>query len=680
MLYRAFISHSHADAKFAAWLQRAIETWPVPSRLRSELGFSRIKPVFRDRSDLRAASSLGSVIEDALARSSALIVVCSNQAADSEWVAREIVRYRQLKPDGLILPIIASGEPPICFPEPLLKDVDGHPLEPSAADARKGFDGRHDALLKIVAGLLDIDLDELKRRDYRRRHQKMSLMLALATGVATVTLYLAYMAYEARDEANRRREQADDLISFMLGDLRTKLEPIGKLDVLNAVGNKAMEYFSALEGDNISPREILNHAVAMRQIAEVYMAQGNYEAALETLELSLSALGRIQRNPTIREKVLFELAQSRFWVGYVNLEKRMLSLARESFLVYLDLAKQLVKIDSDSSIYQRELGYALMNLGVLELEDGRFVAANEYFRQALPVFDTATRSLDRIERLDQMSTLHSWIGETAYRSGNLAEAADAYGDEFRLLQVCVAETDDKRFPERLANASRRLGITMMLLGRASYLEHMQIALDQSRELVKFDPNNYFWRWSYVAAAIAQSQAQAFAGQRATAMTTMEDAQPVLSQFCDSDASSVRSLGVCVDAVAQQARLLRSAGHHEEAMNLLNHALDLMRQHIDLSGDPELASSLSRLYLLEGDLQLEVGAEDEARSSWELALPLTQPELLILETPIDLMTRAALMERLDQPAGSLALREKLYGMGVTPKSEKLLTAAFVDGGL
>ena len=86
MHYRAFISHSHADAKFAAWLQHAIETWRVPTRLRSELGYSRIKPVFRDRTDLRAATSLGDALEDALKHSSALIVVCSNEAADSNLV------------------------------------------------------------------------------------------------------------------------------------------------------------------------------------------------------------------------------------------------------------------------------------------------------------------------------------------------------------------------------------------------------------------------------------------------------------------------------------------------------------------------------------------------------------------------------------------------------------------
>ena len=34
-------------------------------------------------------------------------------------------------------------------------------------------------------------------------------------------------AVAARDDANRRREQAEGLIGFMLGDLRKKLEPVG---------------------------------------------------------------------------------------------------------------------------------------------------------------------------------------------------------------------------------------------------------------------------------------------------------------------------------------------------------------------------------------------------------------------------------------------------------------------
>ena len=163
MQYRAFISYSHADTKFAAWLQKAIETWRVPPRLRKRLGLANLSPVFRDRSDLSAASSLPESITQSQMSSAVLLVVCSPDAAKSDWVSREIERFRELQPTAPIIPIIADGVPPNCFPPALLHDASGKAVEPIAADARKGFDGRRDALLKIIAGMLNVGFDELNK-------------------------------------------------------------------------------------------------------------------------------------------------------------------------------------------------------------------------------------------------------------------------------------------------------------------------------------------------------------------------------------------------------------------------------------------------------------------------------------------------------------------------------------
>jgi hypothetical protein len=45
-------------------------------------------------------------------------------------------------------------------------------------------------------------------------------------------------AQASEKKANDARDQADGLINFMLYDLRDKLEPIGRLDVLNDVAKK----------------------------------------------------------------------------------------------------------------------------------------------------------------------------------------------------------------------------------------------------------------------------------------------------------------------------------------------------------------------------------------------------------------------------------------------------------
>ena len=48
-----------------------------------------------------------------------------------------------------------------------------------------------------------------------------------------VTSTLAVTAFQARNEAREQRRQAEGLVTFMLGDLKDKLEPIGRLDVLD---------------------------------------------------------------------------------------------------------------------------------------------------------------------------------------------------------------------------------------------------------------------------------------------------------------------------------------------------------------------------------------------------------------------------------------------------------------
>ncbi len=61
--YRAFISYSHKDEKWAAWLHRALETYKVPKHLvgkASDYGPipERIAPIFKDREELATSTEL----------------------------------------------------------------------------------------------------------------------------------------------------------------------------------------------------------------------------------------------------------------------------------------------------------------------------------------------------------------------------------------------------------------------------------------------------------------------------------------------------------------------------------------------------------------------------------------------------------------------------------------------
>ena len=77
------------------WLHKAIETYRVPSRLVGTTTAAgviprRLAPIFRDRDELPSATDLGGKVDEALAASANLIVICSPAAATSRWVDAEV--------------------------------------------------------------------------------------------------------------------------------------------------------------------------------------------------------------------------------------------------------------------------------------------------------------------------------------------------------------------------------------------------------------------------------------------------------------------------------------------------------------------------------------------------------------------------------------------------------------
>jgi serine/threonine protein kinase len=67
--------------------------------------------------------------------------------------------------------------------------------------------------------------------------------LALVAGTVISTAQ-AMRARRAEQVAAAERGRAEDLLGFMLGDLRAQLAKVGRLEVLESVGNRAMAYFS----------------------------------------------------------------------------------------------------------------------------------------------------------------------------------------------------------------------------------------------------------------------------------------------------------------------------------------------------------------------------------------------------------------------------------------------------
>lgn len=228
--YAAFISYRHVepDRKWARWLHGALETYRVPKQLVGDRATaSRVGRVFRDEEELPASADLNAEIESALEQSRFLIVVCSRRTPESEWVNKEVLRFRELGRDQRILALLVDGEPHEAFPRALceirrtITDAHGRTveeleeIEPLAADVRR-FPTRREsprhlkrmARLRILACILGCRFDDLRKRDHERRVRRLLQYGVLMTVLFATMLILSVVAFYEKGEADRQRKAA----------------------------------------------------------------------------------------------------------------------------------------------------------------------------------------------------------------------------------------------------------------------------------------------------------------------------------------------------------------------------------------------------------------------------------------------------------------------------------------
>lgn len=545
--YIAFLSYSHRDRQIAEWLHRELETYRVPKRMigtATPLGPvpARLHPIFKDREELSAAGSLNAVIKNALGSASALIVVCSPASAASPWVNEEIRNFKQLNGDARVFAVIAGGEPwasripgqeeQECFP-PAMRFVvapDGTitdvPAEPIAADLRPEGDGKRVGKLKVVAGLIGVGLDELVRREAQRRQRRLRYAVAASLGGMTVTSGLAITAVVARDEARQQRNeaqlqrtQADGLVEFMLTDLRKKLEPVGRLDVMDTVGRRALAYYSRQDPTKLDPDALGRRARALQLVAEIRNLRGDSEGALAAFRQAAGTTRELlARDPNNGQRI-FDHAQSVFWVGYIAWQRGDLKTGRQAFTEYLTQAQKLVKLDPGNDSWAAEIGYASQNLGIVELDDDRASQALREFDLTERVWaKIAERSADKREPTYFRAQAIAWKADARRELLDLSGALEERRREIQVYrEMLIADGNDSKAKEGLAVAQYRLAQLQLETGSSRQAAATAgQSFETIRKLQTQDASNRLWQEIAIKAANIRTEALIIAREWAEA--------------------------------------------------------------------------------------------------------------------------------------------------------------------
>lgn len=680
--YYAFLSYSHKDTELADWLHRELEQFRVPATLAGRLTEhgvvpKRLTPIFRDRHELAAADDLGAEIRHALAASQYLIVLCSPDAAKSRWTNAEIEEFKKSRPEGCVLAAIAAGEPfasdlpgreaEECFPPALRFKYDrrGHATtkraEPLAADLRVSGDGRRLGFLKLVAGMLGVGLDELVQRETTRRQRRLAMLAAASLAGMAVTSTLAVTAIQSRNEAREQRKQAEGLVGFMLGDLKEKLEPIGRLDALDAVGSRALAYYQAQDKSQLSDEALAQRSRALTLMGEIANTRGDLDGALRRYREAMASTEELARRYPDDPQRLFDHAQNVFWVGEVADQRGQTAEAERAMREYKRLADNMVALDPSNRKWQLEVKYSNSSLATLLYKQRHYPEASRLFQQSLRIVESLAAA-DPGNADYKRSTVETlgWLSDSRFGEGFVDDALAARERQANFLDRLMKQYPaDALYRLQAIPANWALGRLLAQTGDSRQgIEHLQKAVSLGDQLLAAEPDN--------SDTIEFTAGARFDLAKVLVTTRQyDDAAAQIRAGCDQT-NRLLSLDQKVtgwrrfrfECVLARADLAQRQGASDEALLLARNAV-AAAQAVRAQNDVDGRFSVARAYGLIGDIQRQRDAS-AASAAWRSALavwPKGTPE-----TPRQTATRMQLLSSLGEAREAGALKQKLVGMG------------------
>ena len=484
--FKAFLSYSRRDEAAVRRLHRRLESFEIPRALRQG-GQARLGRFFRDKDELSAAAELGPELEAKIASAEWLIVCCSPAAAASTWVNAEVEAFIAAHGAERVLAVILEGEPREVFPSALAT------REPLAADFRKTGDGEQLGLLKLVAGILGVDLGELRDRQAaaeRARTRNRAILAGLFAILSVFASVSAAVAVQQRDRAETMAREAIDIGAGVVVKTDQLSRRFGvPTSALADMLDFAKERFDRLYEKGVqSPELDRQRAGLLVQFAELYGRAGDSARQRQEAQAALAMFER------------FAPAELRT-LDYVRAlaAASQAELAQGSEAAALDYAKRAVRAARAlrADIPEGRLGRiwlagALQRLGEIHMRGGRAREALTLFAEAVPLLEQVeAQTPGDIDAATNLLAGLDWLGGAQAATGDLSGARMTFERAIASARAWTA-----RDPGSLS-ARTALGSSLMKYGQtladAEDYARARAPLEESvalaRVLAASDPND-----------------------------------------------------------------------------------------------------------------------------------------------------------------------------------------------
>jgi len=446
---------------------------------------------------------------------------------------------------------------------------------------------------------------------FLRRHRVGVAAGALVAGALAAGLGVAL--WQAR-EAERQRVQAEGLIEFMLGDLRKKLQPVGRLDVLDAVGEKALAYYGAQDAADLDAEALGRKARALHLIGEIAERRNNLDEAARVFQQAADTTAALLARHPQNAQHLFEHAQSVYWVGYMERKRGRLEHAEDWFRRYLEITQRLVAQEPGKLDWRVENAYAQQNLGVVYLETSRFSQAMESFRRSHDIWTTVVKGKPELHY--ELAQTLGWVAKAQEALGDFEGAIGSQHAKSLALDNLPDAQSNRPAHQLRANANKEIGQLELAMGRYAKARHAAaLALQQYEALAASDPTNMVWHAQMVFARAKLAEVLLSLNERDKARRLVDkakqDAAPLLSK-----GQASKKWGITLGGVLLLTDLALADWPTERRTELERFVSRAKATGSTVRLDVEETQVLADAELMLGDMLARSSLDQEARARWK----------------------------------------------------------------
>ncbi|HEY3519484.1 MAG TPA: hypothetical protein VGK80_00400 [Rhodanobacteraceae bacterium] len=517
----------------------------------------------------------------------------------------------------------------------------------------------------------------------------MTAIAAMATVVMSVTIVLAvfalisrHSAVTAQAAAERRQKQAEGLVGFMLGDLNDKLDQVHRLDIMQAVDDKAMAYFDSLPAADATDAALMLRVDALKKIGNVRTeATGQLSAAIDSFQSAVNlARELVRRSPDDVHRSAV-LGDSLNWLGSAYWQVGNLGSALLDFSEAAALLQKAHAANPDDNDLALELAQTQSNIGHIVEARGDLAGAQSEYESSLQLYRQLTaRDPNNTNWQSYLGDGWDNLGKVGLERGRLDQAIAAYFSEHRIKAALAKDAGNH-------NAQAAFLVSNAILGRAlawcgdleTGLRYTEEAVGQAKALLAFDASSTDWQedlalYSQQAGGLLRQQ-----GKNDLAADANDDAVRIFESLLKKNPISGDFQREFSQTRLEQARLLISQGNAMAAKASAQSALDIMEKL--RAKTPDDRSSLlldAQAHLLLGQTASLFGDNTAAQREWTQARDLLQPALHAGGDPNFLAAYAEAVIRLDQIAAARPVIARLNAMGYrTPDLIALVASKHID---